>query len=82
MWPFDTERVGDGEAMRKSVAHRMRCPSCGSWAQLRVAYPITEASGRAPVVVLYSCLGETSEGHIRPTDAELLTLVADAVPSG
>lgn len=58
------------------ITYRVQCPSCGSWAQLRVADPIGPQT--APVVVLYSCLGQMDETHVMPGDAELLKLLPDA----
>ena len=63
--------------MPTEVTHRVRCPSCGEWAQLRVAHTIGD--GIAPVVVMFSCLGQTREDHVIPSEHDLLTLMPDEV---
>jgi hypothetical protein len=60
--------------MPRQVTHRVLCPTCSEWAQLRVAEPFGDFQ-TAPVVVMFSCVNQTSEEHIPPDDEVLLKLI-------
>jgi hypothetical protein len=62
--------------VERQLAHRVRCPTCGAWAQLRLAY---RDDGRPPVPVAFSCVNQTSSSHAPPTREQIMELVA-AVP--
>ncbi len=61
--------------MERQYAHRVVCPVCGRWAQLRVAY-----SGRRRRVVVFSCSNQTEAAHPPPSRRELLALIPDDAP--
>jgi hypothetical protein len=67
--------------MSQQVAHRVTCPVCGGWAQLRIAYPFTDARCDEPVVVMFSCINQTEAGHWWPAFAELMKLIPERDPS-
>jgi hypothetical protein len=62
------------------TTYRVTCPTCGSWAQLRVAESFGDQS-RELVVVMFSCIGQTHQGHVVPSDAELLNLLPGRQPA-
>jgi hypothetical protein len=62
--------------MPRQVTYRVRCPTCGAWAQLRVADPFGHIQ-TDPVIVMFSCRNQTSESHPAPLDEELLKLLPD-----
>jgi hypothetical protein len=73
---FNLALRGHSAGMIRQVAHRVSCPVCGDWAQLRIAYPFTDPACRTtPVIVMFSCIGQTDEEHISPDDADLLRLL-------
>ena len=57
--------------MERQFAHRVICPICGAFAQLRVAY----RDEWPPVVVVFSCRNQTSADHVPPTRDELIALI-------
>lgn len=57
--------------MEHQFAHRVSCPTCGEFAQLRVAY----RDQWPPVVVAFSCRNQTSATHVPPTQEELIALI-------
>ena len=61
--------------MERQYAHRVVCPVCGRWAQLRVAY-----SARHRRVVVFSCSNQTEASHPPPSRRELLDLIPDDAP--
>jgi hypothetical protein len=67
--------------MPRETAHRVVCPTCSAWAQLRVADPFGRIQ-TAPVVVLFSCPNQVSEDHKRPSDEELLMLLPEVSSGG
>jgi hypothetical protein len=62
--------------MPREITYRVTCPTCGSWAQLRVADPFGKIQTE-PVVVMFSCIRQTEDDHETPTDALLLKLLPD-----
>jgi hypothetical protein len=62
--------------MERQYAHRVVCPVCGGWAQLRVAY----RDRQRPRIVMLSCPNQTERNHPRPSRREMFALVpADAL---
>lgn len=57
--------------MERQFAHRVRCPTCGAWAQLRVAY----RDRWPPTAVMFSCRNQTDESHTPPTREQILEMV-------
>ena len=57
--------------MERQVSHRVVCPTCGAWAQLRVHY----YEDRPPAVVMLSCPNQTERWHETPTAAQLVSLI-------
>ncbi len=55
------------------VTYRVICPSCGAWAQLRIAESLGD--GTDPVIVMFSCPNQTSEAHVAPTGRQLYELL-------
>jgi hypothetical protein len=70
------QRRRTGFRKPRQTTHRVPCPTCGEWAQLRTADPIGEGQSE-PVVVMFSCVNQTSEEHPVPVDDELLRLLPD-----
>jgi hypothetical protein len=66
--------------MPRQTTYRVRCPTCDAWAQLRVADPFGQIQTE-PVVVMFSCINQTSEGHPAPIDDHLLKLLPDSASS-
>jgi hypothetical protein len=60
-----------GYWVERQFAHRVICPTCGSFAQLRVAY----RGEWPPVVVVFSCRNQTSAAHAPPTRDQLIGLI-------
>lgn len=57
--------------MERQYSHRVVCPVCGRWGQLRVAY-----SDRRPRrVVVFSCPNQTDASHPPPSRQELVALI-------
>jgi hypothetical protein len=61
----------------RQTTHRVPCPTCGAWAQLRIADPIGGLQTE-PVVVMFSCVNQTSAAHPVPDDSQLLLLLPDS----
>ena len=61
--------------MERQYSHRVACPVCARWAQLRVAY-----SDRRRRVVVFSCSNQTEVAHPPPSRSELLALIPDDAP--
>ena len=57
--------------MERQYAHRVVCPVCGGWAQLRVAY----RDHQRPRIVMLSCPNQTERTHPRPSRRAMLALV-------
>jgi hypothetical protein len=58
----------------RQITYRVSCPTCGSWAQLRVAEPFGGIQTE-PVIVMFSCPEQTDEDHQPPTDEALIKLL-------
>jgi hypothetical protein len=71
---FGRWQGGHGAGVPDQTTYRVRCPACGEWAQLRVAESFDEA-GTTPVVIMFSCVKQTSDDHMVPGDDELLKLL-------
>jgi hypothetical protein len=65
-----------GKQMERQYAHRVVCPTCGSWAQLRVAY----RDQWPPRVVVFSCVNQTEACHLPPSRDALLGLIPTGWP--
>jgi hypothetical protein len=63
-----------GSSLERQYAHRVICPVCGGWAQLRVAY----RDNQRPRIVMLSCPNQTERNHPRPSRREMLALLPDA----
>jgi hypothetical protein len=61
--------------VERQFAHRVVCPTCGQFAQLRIAY----RDDWPPIVVMFSCRNQTSASHAPPTREAMLALVPEHV---
>jgi phage terminase large subunit GpA-like protein len=59
--------------MPRQVVYRVRCPTCGEWAQLRVVYAERVDGRRWPMML--SCPNQTSRAHSAPEFSELADLI-------
>jgi predicted RNA-binding Zn-ribbon protein involved in translation (DUF1610 family) len=60
-----------GSQVERQYAHRVVCPVCGRWAQLRVAY----RDHQRPRIVVFSCPNQTERTHTRPSRQEMVALI-------
>lgn len=57
--------------MERQISHRVPCPTCGAWAQLRLSY----RDDRPPIAVMLSCPNQTSRDHAVPTRQQIRELI-------
>lgn len=65
----------------ETVTHRIKCPSCGAFAQLRVAnwYDADEREVHLGVAT-FSCINQNARGHVVPHDDQLLAAIPRQQP--